>query len=88
MKSTFDPVPAANRNLLATPLFWGAIAFLVLFAVAGSLVVIAAGASVVGRVIAVIVAFLVVAIGAVLAIAMAVPGVIRDLNSNDDWGYW
>jgi cytochrome b subunit of formate dehydrogenase len=84
MNSGLEHVPVSNRNLLATPFFWGAIAFFVLLAVAGSLVVIGAGPSVVGRVIAVIVAFLIVAIGAVLAIAIAGPDVIRGVASNDD----
>jgi len=88
MNSGFEPAPVSNRNLLATPHFWGAIVFFALFAVAGSLVVMGAGPSTVGRVIAAIVAFLILGIGAVLAIAMAVPDVIRGVASNDDWGYW
>jgi hypothetical protein len=79
---------ATERNLFATPLFWGGIAFLSLVAVAGSLVVVGAGPSVAGAIAGIVVALIVLSIGVVLALAVAAPRVLRGPARDGDWGYW
>ncbi len=77
-----------QRNLFATPLFWGGIAFLLLFAVAGSLVVAGAGPSAVGAIIGTVVALDILAIGVVLMLAVTAPRILRGRSADEDWGYW
>ncbi len=79
---------APERNLFATPLFWAGIAFLALFAVAGSLVVVGAGPSSVGAIIGIVVALVMLAIGVIVTLAMTSPRILRGSSSDEDWGFW
>lgn len=79
---------ASERNLFATPLFWGGVAFLSLFAVTGSLVVVGAAPSAAGAIVGIVVALIILAIGVALALAVATPRILRGPSTDGDWGYW
>jgi hypothetical protein len=67
---------------------WIAAAVAAAFAAVGALIVAGAGNTPVGGVMAVLVGFLVLGAGASVALAMALPDVIRRVSSNEDWTYW
>lgn len=88
MQHHVQRIAGLERSLLATPLFWAGVAFLSLFAVAGSLVVAGAGPSAVGAIEGIVVALVILAIGVVLTLAVAAPRILRGPSSDGDWGYW
>ena len=83
-----ERISVLERNLFAIPLFWAGIAFLTLFAVAGSLAVAGAGPSAAGAIVGIVVALIVLAFGVVLTLAVAAPRILCGPSSDGDWGYW
>ncbi len=69
-------------------LMWVAAAVATAFAGVGALIIAGAGSTPVGQIMAVLVGFLVLGAGASVALAMALPRMVRDVKSNDDWTYW
>lgn len=67
---------------------WGAAAIAIAFAGVGALIIAGAGSTPVGRIMAVLVGFLVLGAGASVALAMALPDVVRRVRGNEDWTYW
>jgi len=73
-----------HRHPLTTPVFWGTIALLLVYACAGALVMAGAGPSAVGRIVGVLEALVLLAIGGIFAVALAKPDWLRQFISDDD----
>jgi hypothetical protein len=77
-------MPPRGRHPLTTPIFWATIAFLLVYACAGALVMAGAGPTPVGRIVGVLEALVLFAIGAVFAIALARPDAFNRFLSDDE----
>jgi hypothetical protein len=83
-----NTVPADERNLFATPLFWAGVAFLALFAVAGSIIPAGSRPSAAGAIAGIVIALIVLALGVVVTLAVAAPRILRGPSTEGDWRHW
>ena len=73
-----------KRHPMATPIFWGTLAFLFAYACAGALVLAGAGPTAVGRIVAVLEGLVLLAIGALFAVALARPDMFDRAVGDDE----